>query len=217
MRALVTGGTRGIGAACVEALRMAGHEVIAVSRHSAIHFDALDRETYMPCLAQVGPVDILINNVGGGGRWGADIATTDPQIWDEVYTKNAVAARDFTRLALPHMLRRGWGRVVTITSIGNDRPWFNMAKAAQRAMIETLAGRPEFASNGITFNCVAPGRIATPGKDGDVTPATLRDYPLGRLGTPEEVAAVVAFLCSNAATLVNGARIAVDGGQSHSY
>ena len=107
-----------------------------------------------------------------------------------------------------------WGRVVTITSIlggkdGNARPWFAMAKAAQTALMKSLATQSYLARDGITFNSVAPGLIDV-GKPG----LGNEELPLGRMGTPEEVANVVAFLCSDGASLVNGANIIVDGGQS---
>jgi 3-oxoacyl-[acyl-carrier protein] reductase len=158
--------------------------------------------------------DILVNNVGGGGRWGNEIAEeTKPEVWDEVYRKNAGIATELTMRCIPYMRERKWGRVVTITSIfggkdGNGRPWFVMAKAAQTALMKSLATQSYLARDGITFNSVAPGEIDV-GK-----PPSGAELPLGRMGTPEEVANVVAFLCSEGASLVNGANIVVDGGQS---
>ena len=163
----------------------------------------------------VRPPDILINNVGGGGRWGSEsIENTSHDVWEQVYQKNAGAAVDLTMWAIPHMRARKWGRVVTITSIlggkdGNGRPWFSMAKAAQTALMKSLATQSYLARDGITFNSVAPGLIDV-GKPG----LGNEELPLGRMGTPEEVANVVAFLCSDGASLVNGANIVVDGGQS---
>lgn len=186
--------------------------------------DVVDREW--------GRLDILVNNVGGGGRWGKeDIVETDMRVWGEVYEKNAMAAVRFTRRALPHMQRAKWGRVVTITSIyggkdGDGRPWFTMAKAAETALMKSLSTMPQLVREGITFNCVAPGGIYIEGtgfedekkKDEAAFQRAIdRDYPLGRLGTADEVAALVVFLCSAQASLVNGANITVDGGQSRAY
>ena len=183
--------------------------------------DAVEREW--------GDIQILINNVGGGGRWGkAIIEETELRVWSEVYEKNAMAAIRFTHRALPMMRRAKWGRVVTITSIfggneGGGRPWFTMAKAAETALMKSLSRTEYLVRDGITFNCVAPGGIEIQGTGFDDERARDpegfgwmidREYPLGRLGTPDEVAAVVVFLCSRQASLVNGANITVDGGQS---
>ncbi len=224
--ALVTGGTKGIGLAIATALMRQDISVFVCSRtkpqtkgwvpYHWIEGDALNPATPSRVLNYINrPVDILVNNAGGGGRWGLEnIERTEPEVWAEVYQKNAGAAAEFTRLVIPYMRERKWGRVVTITSIlggkeGNGRPWFVMAKAAQTALMKSLAKQSYLARDGITFNSVAPGLI-------DVGKAGLgnEDLPLGRMGTPEEVANVVAFLCSPAASLVNGANIVVDGGQS---
>jgi 3-oxoacyl-[acyl-carrier protein] reductase len=121
--------------------------------------------------------------------------------------------------------------VVTITSIyggkeGIGRPWFTMAKAAETGLMKSLSAMAYLVRDGITFNSVAPGGIYIPGTgfedEQKRDPEGFRrmvdhEYPLGRLGTPEEVAAVVAFLCSAEASLVNGANITVDGGQSRAF
>jgi NAD(P)-dependent dehydrogenase (short-subunit alcohol dehydrogenase family) len=137
-------------------------------------------------------------------------------VWAEVYQKNAAVAASLTSWALPGMMAKGWGRVVTISSIhgmeAGGRPWFMAAKAAQIAMMKSYSRDPRFVRCGITFNTVCPGHIEVAGK-----PVWTPDTPMGRFGTCEEVAAVVSFLCSSEATFVNGACITVDGGESHSY
>src|SRR5262249_49740063 len=158
-----------------------------------------------------GELQILVNNVGGGGRWGNEsIEETELRVWSEVYEKNAMAAVRFTRRALPHMRRGKWGRVVTITSIyggkeGGGRPWVTMAKAAETGLMKSLSAMTDLARDGITFNSVAPGGIYIAGTGfedeqwrdpGGFQRMVDAEYPLGRLGTPEEVAAVVTFLCS---------------------
>ena len=155
---------------------------------------------------------------------------TAREVWNQVYEKNAGAAVSFTQWAIPGVRRRKWGRVIAITSThgreGGGRPWFAMAQAAEMGMIKALALTPYLVRDSITFNYVAPGSIMRAGTgweaERDRDPAEFEariqsDYPLGRLGTPEEVAAVVLFLSSPQASLVNGASIPVDGGESRSY
>ncbi|MCM8530426.1 MAG: SDR family oxidoreductase, partial [Lentisphaeraceae bacterium] len=175
-------------------------------------------------------IDILINNVGGGGRWGTElIEDSSDQVWEEVMHKNAMTAVHFTRAFLPYMKKNQWGRIITITSIygreGGGRPWFNMAKAAQTSLMKSLALKSDISRAGITCNSVAPGPILIPGtgwqqeKDlnSELWQQTINNSPLGRLGTPKEVADIVAFLASKNASLINGAAIAVDGGESKSF
>lgn len=233
-RALVTGGTHGIGLAIASLLCRHGCKIAVCSRSEerlenvrrrfpsstlALPADVAMTGQMVGAMqvidAEWGGIDIVINNVGGGGRWGLEIIEdTDDEAWEGVYQKNAVASCQFTMWAIPHMRAKKWGRVVTITSIlggkeGNGRPWFVMAKAAQTALMKSLASQSYLARDGITFNSVAPGLIDV-GKPG----LGSEELPLGRMGTPEEVANVVAFLCSPLASLVNGANLVVDGGQS---
>lgn len=237
--ALITGGTHGIGLATAKALAAEGCGIAVCSR-SADRLAAAERELsqfgvdVLACPADVlragdadavmdlledrwGKLDILVNNVGGGGRWGSEnVEETELTVWQEVHEKNAMAAVRFVRRAIPLMRHGKWGRVVTVTSIygkeGGGRPWFNMTKAAQTGLSKTLALTPYLVRDGITFNCVAPGGIQIPGTRFDeemardpegFRSAVERDYPLGRLGEPEEVAAAVVFLCSAAAVRDN--------------
>lgn len=253
-RALVTGGSHGIGLAVAKALaaemchvaicsrspeRLAAAEIILRApgvEINAIQADVLDSaqvEAVKKAVDGVGRrgIDILINNVGGGGRWGEPLIEETPlSVWDSVYRKNAGAAVDFTRWAIPGMRRRRWGRVVTIASIygreGGGRPWYTMAKAAEIGMMKALATIPYLVQDGITFNSVAPGSIMISETGWDeyrrndpvaFAEQSKSDFPLSRLGTPEEVAAVILFLCSTQASLVNGACIVVDGGESASF
>jgi 3-oxoacyl-[acyl-carrier protein] reductase len=181
-------------------------------------------------LAQFGTVGVLVNNVGGGGRWGKpSIEETDERVWYEVYEKNAMAAARMTRLLLPTMRRQKWGRVITVGSIcgkeGGGRPWFNMAKAAEISLMKCLALMPELARDGITFNTVAPGRVMIPDtgweemqkNDPEGFAATCEEVPMGRMGTPEEVANVIVFLASKAASWVSGSTVTVDGCETRSF
>ena len=178
-----------------------------------------------------GALHILVNNVGGGGRWGnATVEETPENVWTEVFEKNAMSAVRFTTLLIPVMRSQKWGRVITIASIygreGGGRPWFNMAKSAEISLMKTLAVTPYLVQDGITFNSVAPGSIMIPDtgwdrerKENEVrfSPMVNERFPMGRLGSPEEVASVVVFLASEKASLVNGASIVVDGGESRSF
>lgn len=248
--ALITGGSHGIGRAIALELAKEGCNVAICSRTQeridqtldllkdypgqffGVVADVLKKEDIDQVISEIdkrwGTLDILVNNVGGGGRWGKeDVQATSENVWQEVYDKNATAAVRFTMQSLPHMRRKKWGRVITITStlgmMAGGRPWFNMAKTAQMALMKNLALKPELVRDGITFNTVAPGCIMIPDtgweeeekKDPEAFQSMLDEkFPLGRLGTPEEVANMVVFLCSPKSSLVNGASILVDGGET---
>jgi len=132
-----------------------------------------------------------------------------------------------TQLVLDGMIERGWGRVVVITSVwgreAGGAPAYNAAKAAEISMVKSLAR--EVASKGVTVNAVAPGSILWEGggwsRRQQADPDGIADFvrqemPMGRFGTVDEVANVVAFVCSRQAGLLTGACINVDGGQSRS-
>lgn len=242
--ALVTGGSHGIGLATAALLAEEGCKVAICARteprlsEAAKGIGALAVQADVTIPADIdgvveetvrafGALHILVNNVGGGGTWGLpELERTDPGIWSHVYAKNAGAAMLFTRSAIPHMRTAKWGRVVTVASIhgieGGGRPWFCMAKAAETALMKTLAMTKDLVRAGITFNSVAPGVIMIP--DTGLAREARDDsfafdqrkwaLPMGRLGTPEEVARVIAFVCSEGASLLNGASIVVDGGES---
>ena len=251
--ALVTGGTHGIGLAICEKLADYGCKIAFMARsqdtlieiskkfkeknieHLYFQADALSEEDCNSVMDQIetewGRLDILVNNVGGGGRWGKEnIEETSAEVWKEVHQKNAGAAIIFTTRAIPLMRKNKWGRVITITSIlgkeGGGRPWFNMAKASQVAMMKTLSLTKYLVRDGITLNSVAPGGIFIEGagfeKEMNDNPEDFKkmideEYPLGRMGTTEEVANVVTFIASDQASLINGSQITVDGGQTKAY
>src|SRR5229473_2811737 len=173
----------------------------------------------------LGPVDILINNLGV--RAGSSWADTGPAEFESAFVGNLGVSARMTQLVLPGMVERGWGRVVVIASVyglkSAGAPAYNAAKAAEISFTTSLAR--EVAAQGVTVNCVAPGSILWEGggwyrrqqADPEGIDAFVRaEMPLGRFGVVEEVANVVAFVCSQQASLLNGACIAVDGGQSRS-
>jgi len=251
--AFITGGSHGIGRAIAIALADEGCHVAICGRKKGwldqtvadlasrgvdaigIQADATDPAEIKRMFRQLeerwGTLHILVNNVGGGGRWGNEtVEENGDEVWQEVFDKNAMAAVRCTTAAIPWMKAQQWGRVVTITSIygreGGGRPWFNMAKAAQTSLMKCLGLNRSLVREGITFNSVAPGPILIPEtgwdeerrRDPEEFDRRAREqFTLGRLGTPEEVASVVAFLCSQKASLVNGASVVVDGGESRAF
>lgn len=250
--ALVTGGSHGIGRAIAMALADEGCNVAICSRSKeridttlsflkdkgadsigiqADVMNKLDIEKVMNVIIETwGTIHILINNVGGGGRWGSEnVEQTKEEVWLEVYDKNVMASIRFTNKAIPFMRKQKWGRVVTITSIfgreGGGRPWFSMAKTSQTAMMKSLALKHYLSKDNITFNSVAPGAIMIPDtgwereareKPEEIDELLRREFPIERFGTPEEVANVVTFICSEKASLLNGTSIPVDGSQGKS-
>ena len=249
-RALVSGGTHGIGKAIAIELAKEGCHVAVFSRtadrveqakdflskynveNMCLVADVLDKSSYNLVEKSIknkwGGVDIVVNNVGGGGRWGSpNFLETSDTVWKEVYDKNLTSAMRYSRMFLRYMLEKQWGRIVTITSIygkqSGGRPWFNVAKAAQTTLMKNLATNPEYASSNITFNTVAPGGIWIPNtgwedmqkEDPKGFEKFIKDkFPRGSMGTPQEVANLVTFLCSEKASLINGASISADGGES---
>ncbi|HLG14362.1 MAG TPA: SDR family oxidoreductase [Blastocatellia bacterium] len=251
--ALITGGSHGIGLATACALADEGCNV-AICARNAGRVDQAVRELktkgveVLGVLADVliptdieramkavvgswGTLHILVNNVGGGGRWGSpSVEDTPEEVWIDVYNKNAMAAVRFTRLALPYMRKQKWGRVVAVASIigrqGGGRPWFSMAKSAEISFMKTLAMDATLVRDGVTFNSVAPGSIMIAGTGWEderqknpkqFERAAEMRLPLGRLGTPEEVANAIVFVCSEKASLLNGACLVVDGGESSAF
>jgi len=240
--ALVSAATKGIGLAIAQALAAEGARVAVVARTSEDvqrvgaelkgHGVAADLLTTAGCQAAVqetelalGPIEILVNNLGT--RAGSSWQDTGPEQFSSAFAGNLLPAAALTELVLPGMRERGWGRVIVISSIwgreAGGAPAYNAAKAAEISFTRSLAR--EVAADGVTVNCVAPGSILWAGGGWDrrqkADPDGIREFiegemPLGRFGRPQEVADLVAFLCSGRASLINGACIPVDGGQSRS-
>ena len=217
-----------------EALETAAAEVQALGREAVavvadVTTEAGVRTALDGTLGAFGRLDVLVNNVGGST--GASFEESTVEDWQRAIDLNLLPAVRASRLALPHLRARGGGAIVNVASIyGREwggayvrRPTYIAAKAAEIGMSKALA--LELAPHGIRVNSVAPGSILFPGggwerrrrEDPDGIAAFVKaDMPLGRFGRAEEVARVVAFLASDAASLVVGACVNVDGGQSRS-
>jgi 3-oxoacyl-[acyl-carrier protein] reductase len=164
------------------------------------------------------PVEVLVNNAGGGRPYNLD-APLDSAAWDEAIDLNFTAARRLAESALPAMRRSRWGRIITITgALALKR--MNAATPAKAAIASwSRALSIQVAAEGITVNCVAPGRINSEQVLNRLFPTEeIRrreielNVPAGRFGEPEEIAAVITFLASTQASYVTGTMIPVDGG-----
>ena len=240
--ALVTAATKGIGLGIAQALAREGARVSIVARTEAdvkrVATEikgfgvAADVTTEGGCIRSVedtqknlGPIDILVNNFGA--RAGSSWSDTGPKEFEAAFAGNVVVSARMSKLVLDGMIERGWGRVVVITSVwgreAGGAPAYNAGKAAEISIVKSLAR--EVASKGVTVNAVAPGSILWEGggwhRRQQADPQGIAEFvrnemPMGRFGTVDEVANVVAFVCSRQAGLLTGACINVDGGQSRS-
>ena len=236
-RALVTGGSRGIGAAIAQRLLDAGAKVVVAARTSnndmpaGATFVAGDASTNdgveaiaMKALAALGGLDILVNNAGGGSAYLEGSWTIPDEAWHDSIALNLFAAIRLTNAVLPALRASKAAAVVNISSAAATMPFgpfahYGAAKAALNYYSRTLA--MELAPSGIRVNVVSPGVIATPGSDefAKTTPGFsaddwLRNIPLGRIGATEDIAEVVALLVSERGRFLTGANYPVDGGMT---
>ncbi len=230
--ALVTGASRGIGRAIAEALMKAGADVIGLGTRfdGGDHpegmirqeCDLSDRSEIRAALAalQNSRVDILVNNAGIIRR----AALTEHRLedWDDVLAINLDAPFILSQALGSKMAARGYGKIVNVTSVlasqgGILVPGYAASKAGLANL--TRASANEWASLGVNVNAVAPGYVSTDNTaalqaDRDREAALLDRVPLGRWLTPEEIAAPVVFLASDAASAIHGAILPIDGGWS---
>ena len=234
MRILITGGTRGIGKACVKAFANDGHKVAFLYKSSDKEAKELSEE--LGCIAikadvssadacaeavkeafsSLGGIDVLVNNAGISQiKLFTDITDED---WNKMISTNLSGAFYITRAVTPCMVSQKFGRIIQIGSMwgktgASCEVHYSATKAALRGM--TMALAKELGPSGITVNAVEPGVIATEmnsALDEETLNSLKEETPLGRIGTPEEVAVLVLFLASESASFITGQIIGIDGG-----
>lgn len=242
--ALVTGGMGGLGEAVCIKLTALGYQVVTTyspgntkagewleSMKSqgydfrAYPCDVASFESAQECIAkvqqEVGPVDVLVNNAGITRDM--TFKKMDKVNWDAVIKTNLDSVFNMTKPVCDGMVERGWGRIINISSVNGQKGAFGQtnysaAKAGMHGFTKALA--LEVARKGVTVNTISPGYIGT--KMVMAIPSEVLEskiipqIPMGRLGKPEEVAGLVAYLSSDEAAFVTGANIAINGGQ-HMY
>jgi acetoacetyl-CoA reductase len=239
--ALVTGGMGGLGEAICIKLAALGYKVVttyspgntkspewlAAMAKQGFEFhayacDVADYDSAVACaqkvVAEVGPIDVLVNNAGITRDM--TFKKMDKANWDAVMKTNLDSCFNMTKQVCDGMVDRGWGRVINISSVNGQKGAFGQtnysaAKAGMHGFTKALA--LEVARKGVTVNTISPGYIGT--KMVMAIPKEVLDskiipqIPMGRLGKPEEVAGLVAYLSSEEAAFLTGANIAINGGQ----
>ena len=239
--AVVTGGMGGLDEAICKKLAKMGDRVVATyspgnQKYSqwladmqkegfdfrAVPVDVADYDSCKKAVAQivkdVGPIDVLVNNAGITRD--TTFRKMEKDGWDAVMKTNLDSVFNMTKPVIDAMAERGWGRVINVSSVNGQKGAFGQtnysaAKAGMHGF--TKAAALEYARKGVTVNTISPGYIGT--KMVMAIPKDVLDskiipqIPIGRLGKPEEVAGLVAYLCSEEAAFVTGANIAINGGQ----
>ncbi|XP_071315059.1 dehydrogenase/reductase SDR family member 4 [Trachinotus anak] len=241
--AIVTASTDGIGLAAAQALGKRGAHVVVSSRRQANVDKAVallqsqsiqvtgttcnvgngeDREKLVQMtLEKCGGVDILVSNAAVNPFFGNIMDSTE-DVWDKILSVNVKSAFLMTKLVVPHMEKRGGGNVVFVSSVAGYQPMqalgpYSVSKTALLGLTRALA--PELAQSNIRVNCVAPGVIKTRfssalWKNEDIVDEFKKQLSIKRIGEPEEIGGVIAFLCSEEASYITGETITVTGGMS---
>lgn len=234
--ALVTGGTGGIGSAICQRLAQAGARIVSTYRNEekakawaeAQSFEPLiiacDVGDYDDCArmketveSQLGQVDIVVNNAGITRD--ATFKKITPDKWRQVINADLDSVFNVSHQFVTSMAERGWGRVVNISSLNGQKGCFGQTNyCAAKAGVHgfTMALAQEVARKGVTVNTVSPGYIATEmvlAVREDVREKIISQIPVGRLGRPEEIAALVTLLASEEGGFITGANLAANGGQ----
>ncbi len=233
--ALVTGGTRGIGAAIAKRLKEAGHTPVVCDVVDE-QIEKFKSETGMPAYninvadfdsvkegcekiaSEVGPIDIIVNNAGIT-RDGRMVKMTREKNWDPVIAVNLTSVFNTCNVLAPGMTERGWGRIVNISSMNGQRGQFGQTNysATKAGVIGfTRSVALEVASKGVTANVICPGFILTEMTSAmpqEILDGEVKKIPVGRIGQPEDIANGVAFLCSEEAAWITGQTIGINGGQ----
>ena len=219
--ALITGGASGLGAAAAERLAAEDLRVVTADLSGTPDFnlDVTDVDAVARATEEVGPVDVLVNCAGIVGP-NKPLLETAPDEWRRVFEVNVLGTVNTMRAFVPGMRDRGWGRVVNIASIaskdGNPNlPIYSASKAAVIGLTKS-AGK-ELATSGVLVNVIAPAVIATP-MNLDTAPEVLEHItsliPMKRVGRPEEVAELIAFLSSERVSFSTGAVYDISGGRA---
>jgi NAD(P)-dependent dehydrogenase (short-subunit alcohol dehydrogenase family) len=216
--AVVTGGAGGIGGAIVRALTDTGHNVAILDRAGEFAVDLADEAAVRAVAARIGPRDVLVHAAAAFDR--ASLAELDTATWRRVQAVNVESALWLCQELTPTMIERGFGRIVFITSNtvwrppGPDFLSYVASKATLVGIARSLA-KP-LGAHGITVNCVAPGLTRTPFTEADLPDEAFEEVrahqALPRTLMPDDSAAVVAFLASDAAAAVTGQTLCADGG-----
>jgi acetoacetyl-CoA reductase len=233
--AIVTGGTRGIGLEITKGLVEEGYDVAAIYHGNEEAAKACEQQTnartykidvanFDACQQgcalieqEMGPIAVLVNNAGIT-RDGV-LHKMAAESWHDVIETNLTSCFNMSRAVITGMRERGFGRIVNISSINGQKGQFGQTNysAAKAGMIGfTKALALESAAKGITVNAICPGYIATDmtaSMKQDVLESIIRQIPVARMGTPKEIADIVAFLSSDKAGFINGATITANGGQ----